>query len=144
MKPIENGAAWRTECQNAAGVCPVSSRPDRSVIVPEIMIGTTVPRFVASSEMAWIAALALSVSKIVSISNTSTDPSSNPRTCSVYAARRSSNVTARNPGSDTSGEIDAVRFVGPIAPATKRRRPSSRSAIRAASRAMAAPARLRS
>ena len=33
--------------------------------------------------MAWIAALALSVSKIVSINSTSTDPSSNPRTCSV-------------------------------------------------------------
>ena len=77
------------------------------------MIGTTVPRFVASSEMAWIAALALSVSKIVSISNTSTDPSSNPRICSVYAGAE---VVERH------GPEAGVRHVG-----RDRRRPVRRS-----------------
>jgi len=32
-------------------------------------------------------------------------------------------VMARKPGLDTSGEIEAVRLVGPMAPATKRSRP---------------------
>ena len=40
MSPIENGAAWRTEFQNAAGVWPDRSRPERSVMVPEIITGT--------------------------------------------------------------------------------------------------------
>ena len=40
MSPIENGAAWRTEFQNAAGVWPDSRRPERSVMVPEIITGT--------------------------------------------------------------------------------------------------------
>ena len=38
-----------------------------------------------------------------------------------------SKVTARNAGSFTSGEIERVRFVGPIEPATKRGRPASRA-----------------
>src|ERR1700745_3256434 len=42
---------------------------------------------------------------------------------------------ARKPGLLTSGEIDAVRLVGPSAPVTKRRLPSSFSACAAASRA---------
>jgi hypothetical protein len=43
-----------------------------------------------------------------------------PATASAYVAARSSKLTLRAPGSLTSGEIDAVRLVGPIAPATKR------------------------
>ena len=39
-------------------------------------------------------------------------------------------MTARNAGSFTSGEIESVRFVGPIAPATKR----GRSGVRAVQR----------
>ena len=47
-----------------------------------------------------------------------------------------SNVLARRPGSFTSGEIERVRFVGPMAPATKRgrsgvRRVQSSAAARA-------------
>ncbi len=38
------GLACRTECQNAVGVWPDSVRPERSVIVPEIMIGSRRPR----------------------------------------------------------------------------------------------------
>ncbi len=43
MSPIVNGVAWRTEFQNAAGVWPESSRPERSVMVPEIITGTLAP-----------------------------------------------------------------------------------------------------
>ena len=39
FSPIVNGVAWRTECQNAVGVWPDSVRPERSVIVPEIITG---------------------------------------------------------------------------------------------------------
>ena len=39
MSPTVNGRAWRTECQKAVGVWPDSVRPERSVIVPEIIIG---------------------------------------------------------------------------------------------------------
>ncbi len=66
------------------------------------------------------AALALSVSKTVSTSSRSTPPSTRPSIASVYAATSSSKLTLRNPGSLTSGEIVAVRLVGPSAPATKR------------------------
>ena len=51
--------------------------------------------------------------------------------------RRSSKVTARKPGSLTSGDIDAVRLVGPTAPATKR----GRSGV--ATTATASPGELR-
>jgi hypothetical protein len=57
----------------------------------------------------------------------------------VYAATSSSKVTLRKPGSFTSGEIEAVREVGPSTPATKR----GLSAVEyssAASRATFAPA----
>ena len=40
-----------------------------------------------------------------------------------------SKVTARKPGLLTSGEIEAVRLVGPSAPATKRRLPSMRCGL---------------
>ena len=52
---------------------------------------------------------------------------------------------ARAPGSFTSRERDAVRLVGPMAPATKRGRPGSRAiAAKTARRAAKAPATLRS
>ena len=47
----------------------------------------------------------------------------------VGVARSWSKVMARKPGLATSGEIDAVRLVGPSAPATKRGLPSSRAAL---------------
>ena len=144
FSPIDNGAAWRTEFQNAAGVWPESKRPERSVMVPEIITGTRIPVSSVTSAIAAIAALALSVSKIVSISRRSAPPSSSPLTCSAYALRSSSKVTARKPGLATSGEIEAVRLVGPMAPATKRGRPSSLCATSAAARASLAPSRLSS
>ena len=42
LSPTENGRAWLIETQNASGVWPVSVRPERSVIVPEIISGGTV------------------------------------------------------------------------------------------------------
>ena len=33
---MARGRAWRSECQKASAVWPVSVRPERSVIVPEI------------------------------------------------------------------------------------------------------------
>src|SRR3569623_1395879 len=58
--------------------------------------------------------------------------------------RRPSMATARQPGLATSGEIEAVRLVGPNAPATKRGLPSSASARLAALRASRAPSRFNS
>ena len=63
-------------------------------------------------------AFALRVSKIVSTKRISTPPSIKAAVCSLYAITTSSQVTALNPGSFTSGEIDAVLLVGPIEPAT--------------------------
>ncbi len=40
FKPTVSGWAWRIECQNAVGVWPDSVRPERSVIVPEIISGS--------------------------------------------------------------------------------------------------------
>ena len=52
LSPIENGEAWRIEFQNAAGVWPDSKRPERSVMVPEIITGTRMPRASVISSMA--------------------------------------------------------------------------------------------
>ena len=82
LRPIVNGLACRTECQKAVGVWPESVRPDRSVIVPEIMTGSRLPVSAKSSSQAKIAALAFSVSKIVSIRMISAPPSISPRNCS--------------------------------------------------------------
>ena len=43
FNPIDSGAAWRTAFQNASGVWPESSRPERSVMVPEIITGSVRP-----------------------------------------------------------------------------------------------------
>ena len=77
-----SGWAWRIDCQNAAGVCPESVRPDRSVIVPEIIRGSCVPCAPMARRLATIAAFALSVSKIVSIRIASTPPRSSASICS--------------------------------------------------------------
>ena len=66
------------------------------------------------------AAFALSVSNIVSTNKISTPPSIKASICCLYATAISSKLTARYPGLFTSGEIEQVRFVGPMAPATKR------------------------
>ena len=82
LSPTVKGRAWRIECQNAVGVWPDRVRPDRSVMVPEIMIGSRTPISVKTSSQAKIAALAFRVSKIVSIRIRSAPPSISPRSCS--------------------------------------------------------------
>ena len=71
------------EKQKASGVCPDSVRPERSVMVPEMISGSSTPISSNTSSVAKPAALALSVSKMVSISIMSAPPSISPRTCSV-------------------------------------------------------------
>ena len=79
---MEKGREWRTECQNAVGVWPESVRPERSVMVPEIISGIGKPRSAKASKQAKIAALAFSVSKMVSMRRRSAPPSMRPRICS--------------------------------------------------------------
>jgi hypothetical protein len=114
-------------------------------MVPETMSGRRKPRSSNRTSIAYSAAFALSVSKTVSTSSRSTPPSSSARAASWYAATSASKLILRNPGSLTSGEMDAVFEVGPRAPATKRWRDGSRCcASAAASRARRAAARLMS
>jgi len=75
FKPTTSGFACAIEVRNASTVWPLRIRPERSVTVPEMMSGTVLPNFSKSSVMAAIAALALSVSKIVSTIRRSTPPS---------------------------------------------------------------------
>ena len=82
LSPKVNGLAWRSEYQNAVGVWPESVRPERSVIVPEIITGRRMPFFSNISSAANTAALALSVSKMVSMRMRSAPPSISPSICS--------------------------------------------------------------
>ena len=104
--------------QNASTVWPLSVRPLASVIVPEMTSGSRTPVASNASSSPTIAAFALSVSKIVSTSRMSAPPAIRPSADSRYAVTSSGNETLRAAGSLTSGEIDAVRFVGPTEPPT--------------------------
>ena len=81
--PMVSGFAWAMEYQKASSVCPESVRPLPSVTVTEIMSGMRTPRAAKTSSMATIAALALSVSKMVSMRSRSTPPSSSASICSA-------------------------------------------------------------
>ena len=78
FRPTISGSAWRTLFQNASTVWPDSVRPEASTIVPEMISGSRSPSSSNSDSTAKIAALALSVSKIVSISRRSAPPSTSP------------------------------------------------------------------
>ncbi len=65
---------------------PDSVRPDASVIVPEMMTGQRRPSASNRLSTAKIAALAFSVSKIVSMMTMSAPPSTRPCAAVVYAA----------------------------------------------------------
>ena len=73
-----SGFAWRTLCQNASTVWPERVRPEASTIVPLMISGTRSPSSSNSDSTAKIAAFALSVSKIVSMSRRSAPPSTRP------------------------------------------------------------------
>lgn len=60
------------------------------------------------------------MSNIVSIKIIWQPPSTSPAIYSLYEVTSSQKVTFLNAGSSTLGETEAVRFVGPIAPATNR------------------------
>jgi hypothetical protein len=83
LRPTLKGLACSTEIQKASRVWPESVRPERSTIVPEMHSGRRMPRSSKTSSMATIAALAFSVSKMVSSSRISLPPSTRPRTCSA-------------------------------------------------------------
>jgi len=77
--PAAKGSACSTEVHHASTVWPDRLRPLRSTIVTDMNRG----RSGATSFAAAIAALPLSVSKIVSISRKSAPPSRSPRTASA-------------------------------------------------------------
>ena len=91
-----------------------------SAIVNDSITGTSRPAASIASSAAQSAALAFSVSNIVSQSKASTPPSIREIICSLYASTSISNVTLRKAGFSTSGLIEQVRPVGPTEPATKR------------------------
>ncbi len=79
MRPTASGRACRTESQNASVTWPERVRPDASVMVPEMTTGQRRPSSSNSVSTAKIAALALRVSKIVSMKIRSAPPSTSPR-----------------------------------------------------------------
>ncbi len=87
-------------------------------MVPDIITGNSIFSDSNSHFIAKIAAFAFNVSKIVSTIIKSTPPLINPRVASRYATTNLSNETLRKAGSLTSGDMDAVLFVGPKTPAT--------------------------
>ena len=86
LSPTASGFTWRTAFQNASGVWPDSVRPDASVIVPDTMSGRRCPTRSKYDSIANSAALALSVSKMVSTRIRSAPPSARPR--DRFAVRR--------------------------------------------------------
>ena len=71
MSPTASGATWRIELQNASVTWPDRVRPLASVMVPETMTGQRRPRSSKTVSTAKMAALALRVSKIVSMKSRS-------------------------------------------------------------------------
>ena len=145
LMPTLSRSMFDTVFQYASTVWPESVRPLWSVIVNESITGSRRPSESNSVSSANNAARELSESNTVSTSNTSAPPSTRPLACSTYASTNWSYVTARNAGSLTSGEMEAVRFVGPSAPATKHCRPGAAAITSsAAERASLALARFNS
>ncbi len=91
LTPTINGSACSTEIQNASAVWPERLRPLLSTAVNESQSGSSGATLAAAT----IAALAFSVSKIVSIMRRSTPPSRRAAICSSYVSRTWSKVTAR-------------------------------------------------
>ena len=79
LTPTINGRACSTETQNASDVWPERFRPLRSMAVNDNQRGSSG----ATSAAATIAALAFSVSKIVSTRRMSTPPSASAAICSA-------------------------------------------------------------
>jgi hypothetical protein len=84
--------ACRTVAQKASTVCPDRLRPLRSVRAIEIINGSARPSACPASSVAVIAALAFSVSNILSISLNSTAPSTRTASYGASAANPSASV----------------------------------------------------
>ena len=144
LRPTASGRTWRIEFQNASGVCPDSVRPDASVIVPDTITGQRRPRSLeirVDREQR-----RLGVQRVeYRLDQQQVGAAFEQRLDGLAVRRRPArrSVTLRAPGSLTSGEIDAVRLVGPSEPATKRGLSGVRAVQRSAlSRAIVAAARL--
>ena len=128
FRPIASGRAWRTEFQNASVVCPDSVRPEASVIVPEMMSGRSTPDLV--ERLPHREERRLGVQRVENrLDQEQIDAAFDQR---ARADRDRSSASwsksmLRNAGSLTFGDSDAVRFVGPSAPATKRGLPVLRA-----------------
>ena len=83
LMPTEKGRAWATDTQNASMVWPDRVRPLRSVMVTESISGSSLPCSSNTCRTAEMAALALRVSKIVSIRRRSQPPSISALACSA-------------------------------------------------------------
>jgi hypothetical protein len=120
LRPKLSGWMWFSEFQKASAVWPDSVRPEASVMVPEIITGQRRPVVIEDASR-WRTAPPW---------RSACRRRSRPAGCRrrlrpgpdgfVIVATSSSKLTLRKPGSLTSGEIDAVREVGPSTPATKR------------------------
>ena len=145
MRPTASGRAWRTEFQNASAVWPDSVRPEASVIVPEIISGRRAPRRlerVVDREQR-----RLGVQRVEDRLDQQQVDAALEQPVDRFAVGGDQLVEAdcAKPGSFTSGESEAVLFVGPSTPATKRGSPGCRACqSRTASRARRAAARLSS
>ncbi len=125
MSPTDSGFTCSTAFQNASTVwAEIIVSPPRPTAA-EIITGSSRPSSAKTSWIATRAALAFSESKMVSTSRTSLPPAMRARTCRTYVALTWSKVTTRKPGSSASGEFESDTVSGPIAPATKRCRPSA-------------------
>ena len=86
LKPTANGLQCLTLFQNASAVWPDRVRPERSVMVPLIQIGSSSWPSSRRSRMALMAALQFRVSVMVSIRKRSTPPLYSASTCWRYAS----------------------------------------------------------
>ncbi len=82
LMPTASSGAWEIEFQHASTVCPLSVRPEASVMVIEAMTGSVMPVSSKYFSIAKSAAFRFSVSKVVSGMRMSTPPSTSPRICS--------------------------------------------------------------
>ena len=82
FNPTAIGRACITEVQNASTVWPESVRPEASVMVPEMTSGMRSPAASYAASTPKMAALALSVSKIVSMTSRSAPPAMRPSAAS--------------------------------------------------------------
>ena len=82
FSPTERRGNPLTLARKASSVCPLRVRPARSLSVTESMRGTSRPTACMACKEASMAALALRVSKMVSMSTVSTPPRSSASVCS--------------------------------------------------------------